>query len=325
MPAIMQPTRDPARRWRLGTRGSPLALAQAEAARRRICAARHLPLDRVQLYPISTLGDRRRDRPLAELGGKAVFSREIDAALVAGRIDIAIHSAKDLPGILAPGLTIAAALPRADPRDCLVSAAGDLRRLPPGATVGTGSPRRRAQLLALRPDLEIRPLRGNVGTRLAAVAPAGALAATLLACAGLDRLRLRPPNLHPIHPDDLLPAVGQGVIAAVVRADDPAAADLAAGAGDAATATALAAERGLLAALGGDCHSPIAGHARLHAGEVRLSGEILSPDGSIRFRRQVAGPAAAAADLGAGLAAELNRLAGPGFWDPPGFAAACGS
>ena len=179
-----------AKRWRLGTRASPLARAQAEEARRRICQANRFDGACLELYPIATTGDRRTDKPLADLGGKALFAKEIDDALLRGEVDLAIHSAKDLPGSLPDGLAIAAALPRGDPLDCLICHSADaISRLPPGARVGTCSPRRRAQLLHRRLDLSVGPLRGNIGTRLAAVEQSGgAFDATILAAAGLQRM-----------------------------------------------------------------------------------------------------------------------------------------
>ncbi len=305
------------KRWRLGTRGSPLALVQAEEARRRLCSTNDIARDLVELYPISTTGDRRTDRPLADLGGKGLFAKEIDAALLAGSIDIAIHSAKDLPGELPRGIAIAAALPREDPLDCLIcEIAATIRHLPRHSRIGTCSPRRQAQLLHLRPDVEIAPVRGNVGTRLASVAPDGPFTATVLAAAGLRRLGIRGPSIRPIGAAEMLPAVGQGVITALVREDDENSRAVASRMNDPDSACALAAERSLLRALEGDCRSPIAGLALVRNGRVLLEGEILKLDGSERIRDRLAGPIESAASIGETLASALSRSAGPDFWEP---------
>ena len=311
----MHKERKSATRWRLGTRGSPLALAQAREARYRMCSANGIAEDAVQVYSIKTTGDRRTDRPLAELGGKGLFAKEIDTALLDGEIDIAIHSAKDLPGMLHPGVRIAATLPREATFDCLVCrTAGTIQQLPRGAPVGTCSPRRHAQLLYLRPDLEILPVRGNVGTRLASVSPQGSLAATVLAAAGVRRLGIRDRAIHPVSVEEMLPAVGQGVIAAVVREGDEESLTFASRASDPFAEYALKAERSLLASLNGDCHSPIAGLALVQSGQIQLTGEILRRDGSERIRKRITGPVETADQLGRELAADLRRSAGPGFW-----------
>ena len=282
------------------------------------CAARtESPKTLLKSIPLPLRGDRRTDRPLAELGGKGLFAKEIDTALLDGVIDIAIHSAKDLPGMLPPGVRIAAALPRAEPFDCLVCRrATTIERLPRGARVGTCSPRRRAQLLYSRPDLEILPIRGNIGTRLASVAPKGPLAATVLAAAGLRRLGIRDRDIHPVGVEEMLPAVGQGVIAVVVREDDKESLAFASRASERIAECVLTAERSLLVSLDGDCHSPIAGLALVKSGQIQLTGEILRLDGSERIRKQVAGPVEKADRLGRELAADLTHSAGPEFWSP---------
>ena len=316
MGCIMRSNRNTGKRLRLGTRGSPLALAQAREARRRICHASGLGEDAVELYPITTTGDRQTDRPLVELGGKGLFAKEIDRALLSEEIDLAVHSAKDLPGNLPPGLGIAAALPRASPFDCLVcECAPDIGGLPRNAQVGTCSPRRQAQLLHLRPDLEIAPLRGNVGTRLSSVAPRGTLTATVLAAAGLQRLGIGGKSIHAIGPAEMLPAIGQGVIAALVRADDAYSRTLAGHASDPASEFALAAERSLVRCLEGDCHTPVAGLAMVQAGDIRLIGEILTFDGSRRIRKEISGPTEEAEALGRLLASRLLGAAGADFWE----------
>jgi hydroxymethylbilane synthase len=267
----------------LGTRGSPLALAQANEARRLLAQAHGWEIERIALQVIRTSGDRIQDRPLAEAGGKGLFSKEIDAALLAGAIDAAVHSAKDLPSLAPEGVTIAAFLPREDVRDALVSAFADtVEGLPHGATFGAASLRRQAQALSLRPDLEPTLLRGNVETRLKK-AETGAVGATLLALAGLKRLGLSHRARAVLELDRFLPAPGQGAIAITARSNDARALSALAPISDAATAAALTAERAFLAELEGSCRTPIAGLARLEAGRLRLRGEVLRPDGSERF------------------------------------------
>ncbi|WP_423142989.1 hydroxymethylbilane synthase [Parablastomonas sp. CN1-191] len=289
MTALPQP------RLRLGTRRSPLAMAQAEEARARLCAAHGWDEGAVELVPVTASGDRIQDRPLAELGGKALWTKELDAWLDEGRIDIAVHSAKDVETVRPPLLSIGAVLPRADVRDVLIGAA-TIAALPQGARVGTSAPRRAAQLLHARPDLRVVGFRGNVATRLARLA-AGEADATLLAAAGLERLGETGVG-HPLAAEDWLPAPGQGCIAIECRAADTAVQALLAAIDHAPSRAALTAERALLAALGGSCHSPI---AALTSGAT-LRCALFSPDGAERIEGEIAladdeAPARLAADL----------------------------
>ena len=267
----------------LGTRGSPLALEQANEARRLLAEAQGWEIERIALQVIRTSGDRIQDRPLAEAGGKGLFTKEIDAALLAGAIDAAVHSAKDLPSLAPAGVAIAATLAREDVRDALVSVFADtIEGLPHGATFGAASLRRQAQALRLRPDLRPTLLRGNVETRLKK-AEAGAVGATLLALAGLKRLGLSHRARAVLDLDRFLPAPGQGAIAITARSADARALQALEPISDAATAAALAAERAFLAELEGSCRTPIAGLARLEAGRLQFRGEVLRADGSERF------------------------------------------
>ncbi len=285
---------------RLGTRGSPLALTQARMVRAALCEAHGWAEDAVELVVIRTTGDRVQDRALAEIGGKALWTKELDRALLAGEIDAAVHSMKDVETVRPPAIRIAAMLPRADVRDRLIGAE-QVEDLRPNAVVGTSSPRRRAQLLGRRPDLSIVLLRGNVETRLAKLA-AGDVDATLLAAAGLDRLG-RGEVGHAIPTDAMLPAPAQGAVGIEVRADDAEAIARVGAIDDAATHVCVAAERGLLAALQADCHSPVAALASLAGETLTLRGELLAEDGSERVEGSVEG--VAADDLGAQLAADL--------------------
>jgi hydroxymethylbilane synthase len=296
----------------LGTRGSPLALAQAQETRRRLAAAHGWDEARVAIAVIRTSGDLIQDRPLAEAGGKGLFTKEIDSALLDGRIDFAVHSAKDLPTALPDGVTLAGFLPREDPRDALVSAVADsIAALPRGARLGAASLRRQAQALRLRPDLRVELLRGNVETRLMK-AESGAIDATLLAMAGLKRLGLAHRARAALDIETFLPAVGQGAIALAARRGDARTLEALAAIGDAATATALAAERAFLAELDGSCRTPIAGHARLEDGRLTLRGQVLREDGSESFEARVAGPPDDAARLGAEAGRDLRGQLPPG-------------
>jgi hydroxymethylbilane synthase len=269
----------------------------------------------LEVVAIRTTGDRVVDRPLAEIGGKGMFCKELEAALLERRIDLAVHSMKDLPTWLPAGLAIGAMLPRADPRDVLIARAGPcgIAGLPHGAMVGTASLRRRAQLLARRPDLATTILRGNLDTRLRKL-EAGEVDATLLARAGLDRLGRRPAGSMVLEPDEMLPAVGQGAIGVECRADDPVRTLLAA-IDHAPTSMCVAAERALLAALDGSCHTPIAGYARIEADSMRLRGLVARPDGSRTHVAEDVGPAADGERLGRVLGEALRARAGPGFFD----------
>ncbi|MCB9960351.1 MAG: hydroxymethylbilane synthase [Rhodospirillaceae bacterium] len=298
--------------FHIGTRGSPLALWQAEATR--VLIAHRVPgLDAPEalvLVTLTTQGDRVRDRPLADLGGKGLFTKDIDSATLDGRVDIAVHSLKDVPSDLPDGLALAGVLPRADPRDVWISGNGTaIADLPAGSTVGTCSPRRQAQLLIARPDLKVVPLRGNVGTRLDRLR-GGTIAGTFLAKAGLDRLGVAVPGAMVLSPDAMLPAVGQGAIALVCRADDAAAHDIVAAIACPDTADRVHAERAMLARLGGSCHTPIAGLAELAGDRLNLRGLVALPDGSRWVARSIAGSRADAAALGDALGHRLRHEAG---------------
>ncbi|MCC0003278.1 MAG: hydroxymethylbilane synthase [Methylobacteriaceae bacterium] len=294
---------------RIGTRGSPLALAQARETRRKLAALHDIHEDAIDLVIIKTTGDAIVDRPLAEAGGKGLFTKELDSAQLDGQIDIAVHSAKDLPTQLPDGLDVAGYLPREDVRDALISPrAASIATLPQGAKVGTASLRRAAQLKRLRPDFETPLLRGNVETRLRK-AEAGEIDATLLALAGLKRLGLADRATTILEIDQFLPAVGQGAIAITVRADDHLTRTRIAAALDHDTGVALAAERAFLHALDGSCRTPIAGHARVVGDEVSFSGMVLRMDGSESFEASGNGQIADAAAIGdAAARAILARL-----------------
>ena len=289
----------------LGTRGSPLALAQANEARHRLAEALGWEIERITLKVIRTSGDRIQDRPLAEAGGKGLFTKEIDAALLAGAIDAAVHSAKDLPALLAEGVAIRACLPREDPRDALISSLADtIEGLPHGATFGAASVRRQAQALSLRPDLKPALLRGNVETRLRK-AEQGAVGATLLALAGLKRLGLSHRARAVLDLDTFLPAPGQGAIAIAARAADVRMREALKAISDAGTMAAVAAERAFLAELEGSCRTPIAGFARIEGQRLRFKGEVLRLDGSERFAVAAEGAPSDAERLGREARREL--------------------
>ena len=299
---------------RLGTRGSPLALAQATEVRQRLEAAHGPGRLAFEVRAIKTSGDRIQDRPLAEAGGKGLFTKEIEEALLAGEIDVAVHSMKDMPTLLPPGLTIQCLLPREDVRDAFISSkAASLADLPRGAKVGTSSLRRQAQVRHARPDLVVVPLRGNVETRLRKLAE-GAADATLLACAGLKRLGLTDCIASPVPPEEMLPAVAQGAIGVEMRADDPAMAELLAPINHQPTALAVAAERAFLAKLEGSCRTPIAGLAELVGGHLIFRGAILTPDGSQCHATRREGRPEEAIKLAEDAAAELLGRAGPDFF-----------
>ncbi len=298
----------------IGTRGSPLALAQAHETQDRLSAALGLDKDRFPLDVIRTTGDMIQDRPLSEAGGKGLFTKELDVAMLDGRIDIAVHSAKDLPNVLPDGLIIAGYLPREDVRDALISRAGpSFAEMPAGTLVGSASLRRQAMVRRLRPDLRVALLRGNVGTRLAKI-EAGEYGATLLAMAGLRRLGLTHHVTAVLETDAFLPAVGQGAIAIVTReSDDPARAAVDR-ITDEVTGRQLAAERAFLAVLDGSCRTPIAGHARVDAGTLSFSGLVLRPDGSEFVDAALDGPAADAARIGAEAGRSIRDRLPPAFF-----------
>ncbi len=296
MPSSPQP---PITALRLGTRNSPLAMAQAEEARDRLIAAH--PGLTIEIVPVTASGDKIQDRPLAEIGGKALWTKELDHWLMNGEIDFAVHSLKDVETIRPAAIAIAAILPREDVRDVLIGAES-IRALPQGARVGTSAPRRAAQLLHARPDCTVVMFRGNVATRLAKLA-AGEADATLLARAGLNRLDAAGTG-HPLAADEWLPAPGQGAIAIECRADDAATRAILSAIDDLPSRHAVFAERALLAGLGGNCHSPIAVLTTAEGSELILRAAIYSPDGAEKVEATTrfaagdpAGPARLAAEL----------------------------
>jgi hydroxymethylbilane synthase len=300
---------------RIGTRGSPLALAQAEQVRSRLASASGLEPDRIEIKVFRTTGDIVLDRPLADAGGKGLFTKEIEAALLAGTIDVAVHSAKDLPTFLPDGLAIAGFLPREDARDVFISrTAKTLRDLPVAARVGTASPRRTAMVKRLRPDVAVTLLRGNVETRLRKVDD-GEMDATVLAAAGLKRLGLMSAATAIFDADEFLPAVGQGAIAIETRTDDTKIRTLVAMVDDADTTTALAVERAFLAILDGSCRTPIGGNAQVFGDRIRFRGMILKPDGSDALEVAREGSRVSAAELGADAGRELRDRGGPDFFE----------
>lgn len=305
----------PASPLRIGTRGSPLALAQAYETRARLAAAFDLPHEAFEIVVIKTTGDKVLDRPLKEIGGKGLFTREIEEDLLSGAIDIAVHSMKDMPVLQPEGLLLDCYLPREDVRDAFVSLEFDsLDALPAGTKVGSSSLRRRAQLTASRPDLEVVEFRGNVQTRMKKLED-GVAGATFLAQAGLNRLGMADVARSAISPEDMLPAVAQGAIGIERRANDPRTAEMLAAIHDRDTGIRLAAERAFLAGLDGSCETPIAGLAEIDGPTLRLRGEILRPDGSEVLSEDRSAPIAEAAKLGADMARDLRAHAGEGFFD----------
>ncbi|WP_166416792.1 hydroxymethylbilane synthase [Cochlodiniinecator piscidefendens] len=300
---------------KIGTRGSPLALAQAYETRDRLAAAFDLPQDAFAIKVIKTTGDRVLDRPLKEIGGKGLFTKEIEEDLLSGAIDIAVHSMKDMPVDQPEGLLLDCYLPREDVRDAFVSFAVDgLAGLAPGSVVGTSSLRRRAQLKYRRPDLEVVEFRGNVQTRLRKLNE-GVAVATFLAMAGLNRLAMADVPKTPVSEDDMLPAVAQGAIGIERRADDARMAEMLSAIHHVETGQRLAAERAFLRALDGSCETPIAGLAMLDGDQIHLRGEILRPDGSEAIADAISCPIADGAVLGRELGERLQAIAPEGFFD----------
>ena len=299
----------PAPILKLGTRRSPLAMAQAEEARARLCAAHGWPPEAIELVPVLASGDRVQDRPLAEIGGKALWTRELDQWLADRRIDAAVHSLKDVETLRPERLALAAILPRADKRDVLIGATS-LAGLAQGATIGTSAPRRAAQALNARPDCRVVVFRGNVATRLARLA-AGEADATFLAAAGLSRLGETDVG-HPLELGDWLPAPAQGAIAIECRSDDTRARQWLGAIDHAPSRAEVTAERGLLAALGGSCHSPVAVLCDFADGMLAMRATLFSPDGAERVDGVATFPADDA-DAPARLAADLLARASPGI------------
>ncbi|WP_108838754.1 hydroxymethylbilane synthase [Tateyamaria sp. Alg231-49] len=305
----------PSKPLNIGTRGSPLALAQAHETRDRLAAAFDLPLEAFFIQVISTTGDRIIDRPLKEIGGKGLFTREIEEAMLNGSIDIAVHSMKDMPTQQPDGLILDTYLPREDVRDAFIALdGGALAGLPQGGVVGTSSLRRRAQLRLRRPDLQVVEFRGNLQTRLKKLSDKVA-DATFLAMAGLKRLQMDDVPRTPIEVEDMLPAVAQGAIGIERRINDSRAADMLAAIHDGPTGQRLAAERSFLAALDGSCETPIASLAELDGTSLWLRGEVLCPDGSEAIGDDMTVLIEDGAAAGRDMAAKLLDTAGEGFFD----------
>src|SRR6187399_2626619 len=300
---------DPQVPLRLGTRRSPLAMAQAEETRARLCAAHGWSEDAVELVPVEASGDKIQDRPLADIGGKALWTRELDQWLGEGRIDAAVHSLKDVETVRPDSLALAAILPRADKRDVLLGAAS-LAALPQGATIGTSAPRRAAQALHARPDCSVVMFRGNVATRMAKLA-AGEADATFLAAAGLSRLGETGVG-HPLDPAEWLPAPSQGAIAIECRSDDARVRELIAAIDHAPSRAEVMAERALLAALGGSCHSPVAVLCDIAGQMLAMRAALFSGDGAERVDGAATFPAGDESGP-ARLAADLLARATPGI------------
>ncbi|RAI41366.1 hydroxymethylbilane synthase [Rhodoplanes roseus] len=299
---------------RIGTRGSPLALWQANETQQRLAAAHGVPRDAIEIKIIKTSGDMIQDRPLAEVGGKGLFTKEIEQALFDESVDLAVHSSKDMETNLPDGLVLTACLPREDVRDAFIcKRAETLAGLPPGAVVGTASLRRGAMVKRLRPDLQVVSIRGNVDTRLRKV-ESGEVDATLLAFAGLKRLGLADKATSLFDIAVFLPAVGQGAVGIECRENDTRTRELLAAIDDGVTRTALTAERAFLRALDGSCRTPIAGHATVSGDRLALRGLIVKQDGSIAHETSREGAAADAAALGEDAGRELKARGGPDFF-----------
>ncbi|WP_299565278.1 hydroxymethylbilane synthase [uncultured Sulfitobacter sp.] len=305
----------PAQPLKIGTRGSPLALAQAHETRERLAQSFDLPFEAFTIVVIKTTGDKIIDRPLKEIGGKGLFTREIEADLLSGQIDIAVHSMKDMPTLQPEGLILDTYLPREDVRDAFISpTVSSLADLAAGTVVGTSSLRRRAQLKLRRPDLEVVEFRGNLQTRLMKLEQ-GVAAATFLAMAGLNRLAMDEVPKAAIETDVMLPAVAQGAIGIERRVDDGRMAEMLSAIHDATTGQRLAAERAFLLKLDGSCETPIAGLAELDGGALHLRGEVLRPDGSEAIADAVTCPIEDGAQAGTQMAQKLLDQAGPKFFD----------
>lgn len=300
---------------KIGSRGSALALAQAHQTRDRLMSAHGLDAEAFEIVVISTSGDRIQDRPLSEVGGKGLFTKEIEEALLDGRIDIAVHSSKDMPTVLPEGLHLSTFLEREDPRDVLIVRDGrTLADLPHGAVVGSSSLRRRALLLKTRSDLKVVEFRGNVQTRLRKLAE-GVAEATLLAAAGLKRLGIMEDDWQPLDIDLFPPAPGQGAIGIESRIGDDRVDALIAAINHPETASTVTCERAFLASLDGSCRTPIAGHAVIDGDMLRLSGLILTPDGRKFHAVTGEGVIADAAAIGLEAGVRVRTLAGPEFFD----------
>jgi hydroxymethylbilane synthase len=300
--------------FRIGTRGSPLALAQAHETRDRLAAVHGLPPEMFEVVILSTKGDRITDRSLAEIGGKGLFTEEIEQQLLSGELDFAVHSSKDMPTKLPDGLFLSAFLPREDIRDAFIGrTAPKLMELPEGVTVGSSSLRRQALIRRLRPDINVITYRGQVETRLRKLSE-GQVDATLLAYAGLKRLGMTDVPTELLDPEEFPPAPAQGAICIESRIGDNRVNDLLAAIDDARTHEAVACERGFLATLDGSCRTPIAGLAISDGTHLRFSGMILTPDGRTHHRVAVEGKAVGAEALGQKAGEHIRAEAGPGFF-----------
>jgi hydroxymethylbilane synthase len=297
-------------RIRIGTRGSPLALAQAHETRQRLMQAHGMEEDRFEIVVISTTGDRVRDRPLADIGGKGLFTKEIEEALLADAIDLAVHSMKDVPAIVPEGLAFAAVLPREDARDAFISVKHkSLMDLPVGAVLGSSSVRRNAQALRLRPDLKSEQFRGNVETRLRKLA-GGVAEATFLAVAGLNRLGLKQHITSIMEKDEMLPAVAQGAVSIEIKQLNHKARTLVEAIHDKKSGLAVQCERAFLASLEGSCRTPIAGHAIVEGTSVSFRGQALTLDGRESFEHAVDGVAKDVVAMGLEAAAKVKEQGG---------------
>ena len=299
---------------RIGTRGSPLALVQAKEVAVRLGEAHGWAAEATEIITFKTKGDSITDRSLSEVGGKGLFTKEIETALLEDRIDLAVHSAKDMQTALPDGLAIRATLPREDVRDAFLSAqAPSLAELPTGAVLGTSSLRRKAMALMLRPDLRVVDFRGNVSTRLRKLDD-GVADATLLAAAGLSRLGMTDKVRSYLDADEFLPAAGQGAIAVEAREGDDRVGELLAPINDPTTFVCIEAERGFLAALDGSCQTPIGGLALADGNELTFRGIIITPDGRVFHRIERSGAVGVAEAIGRDVGDELARRAGPDFF-----------
>ncbi|MCO6184872.1 hydroxymethylbilane synthase [Rhizobium sp. L1K21] len=301
--------------FKIGTRGSPLALAQAHETRDRLMAVHGLPEEMFEIVILSTQGDRVQDRALSEIGGKGLFTYELEEQLSDGRLDFAVHSSKDMPTVLPEGLYLSAFLPREDVRDAFIGkAAPKLMEMPEGAMVGSASLRRQALIRKLRPDLNVKIFRGAVATRLRKLEE-GEADATLLAYAGLRRLGMTDVPTEILDPELFPPAPAQGAICIESRVGDPRTDDLLKAINDQPTYDAVTCERGFLGTLDGSCRTPIAGHAKIDGGHIRFSGMILTPDGKEFHEVEIEGKAADAEKLGRMAGEKVRDKAGPTFFE----------
>ncbi|MBO3762488.1 hydroxymethylbilane synthase [Ciceribacter sp. L1K22] len=300
--------------FRIGTRGSPLALAQTYETRDRLMATHGLPADSFEIVVLSTAGDRITDRALSEIGGKGLFTQELEEQLLSGELDLAVHSSKDMPTKLQDGLHLCAFLPREDPRDAFVGrTAKTLMELPQGATIGSSSLRRQALIRRLRPDINVITFRGLVDTRLRKLEE-GQVDATLLAYAGLRRLGKHDVPTELLDPVEFPPAPAQGAICIESRVGDPRVETLLAAINHRETYDAVSCERGFLASLDGSCRTPIAGFATCDGEDIRFSGMVLTPDGSSHHSVTIEGRRSSATELGVEAGRQIREVAGPSFF-----------